>query len=120
MSEKPGCDDPERGSGTVLSLGVIAVLASVAIFLGWLSAAFDAKQRADGAADFAALAAAQVLHDPFETGDPCVVASEVVRDAELVSCTVTNDRIVVSTQAEVRLGILGGTAMTGEAEAGPR
>lgn len=113
-------DDPERGSGTVLSFSLIAVISAIALLMGGLAAGFDSKHRADSAADFAALAAAETLHDPFAQSEPCDVARSVVRDAEMVSCTIKGDRVVVETRASVRFGMLGSMHLTGKAEAGPR
>ncbi|WP_054953014.1 Rv3654c family TadE-like protein [Flaviflexus massiliensis] len=112
-------NESERGSGTILSTGLIAVISAFALLLGLLASGFDAKHRADSAADFAALAAAETLHDPFAESDPCAVAGTVVEDAELVSCTIRGDRVVVETRADVRFAMIGQRYLTGKAEAGP-
>lgn len=112
--------DRERGSGTVLSVAIIGVISALALILAMLAAGFDAKHRADSAADFGALAAAESLHDPFSSRAPCEAAALVVTDAELVSCTVRGSRVVVETQASVTFGIMATWRLTGIAEAGPR
>lgn len=112
-------EDRERGSGTVLSLFIIAGIAGIAFILASLAAGFDAKHRADSAADFAALAAAQTLHNPGSADAPCAAAEKVVRDVELVDCTVRGSRVVVMTRATVSLGVMNSWTITGQAEAGP-
>lgn len=109
----------ERGSGTVLSVSIIAAAAGVAIIVGALAAGFDAKHRADSAADFGALAGAQTLHDGSSIRSPCEAAALVMQDAELVSCEVRGERVVVEAEAIVAFGLMSDWRMTGQAEAGP-
>lgn len=109
----------ERGAGTVLSITLVAVIAAVAVILAALAAGFDAKHRADSAADFGALAAATALHDPLSERASCEAAALVIEDAELISCTITGSRVVVETRTEVAVGLIRGWHMTGVAEAGP-
>lgn len=116
---KVAVDHSERGSGTVLSVSLIGAIAAVAVVIAALAAGFDAKHRADSAADFGALAAASALHDPFSIRTPCEAAALVIEDAELVSCTVTATRVVIETRVEVTVGLMRGWHMSGEAEAGP-
>ncbi len=113
-------DDRERGSGTVLSVSLIAVLAGVVLVLGSLASGFDAKHLADSEADFAALAGARTLHDPTASEAPCAAAERVLREAELIACTVRGSRVVVETQKTVTFGLLASWTLTGQAEAGPR
>lgn len=96
MSTPPGQVAPawrrrphgDRGSGTVLVLGVAAVVVLVAGLLGVLAASFLGHARAQAAADLAALAAAERLqrHSAFPddaepasapAGGPCVLAAAV-------------------------------------------
>lgn len=112
-------EHPERGSGTVLSVTLIAAIAGVAVIIAALAAGFDAKHRADSAADFGALAAASALHDPFSVRTPCEAAALVIDDAELVSCTVTGARVIIETRVEVTIGLMSGWHLTSQAEAGP-
>lgn len=78
----------DRGSGTVLVLGVVAVVVLVTGMLGVLAASFLAHARAQAAADLAALAGAErlqrqsVFPDAAEpasapAGDPCLLAAAV-------------------------------------------
>lgn len=96
MSTPPGRVPPawrrlphgDRGSGTVLVLGVAAVVVLVAGLLGVLAASPLGHARAQAAADLAALAAAErlqresVFPDATEpvsapAGGPCVLAAAV-------------------------------------------
>lgn len=75
----------ERGSATVLVLGVVAVVLCLTVALAGLARAANLRGAAQAAADLAALAGAQSL---VAGGDPCAVAAEVARanGAELESC----------------------------------
>ncbi|MCF4119596.1 histidine kinase [Antribacter sp. KLBMP9083] len=75
----------ERGAGTVLVLGVVAVALLLGLGLAVLGAAQAARGAAQAAADLGALAGATALRDGF---DACVTAQEVVRrsGSRLVSC----------------------------------
>lgn len=81
-----GGDD--RGSGTVLVAGVIALALGLLLVEGALVSVELARARAQTAADFAALAAAQVATGSGE-GEPCEVAAEACAAAEatLQACT---------------------------------
>ncbi|MBO9555461.1 Rv3654c family TadE-like protein [Cellulomonas sp.] len=87
-------NDTERGSGTVLLLGIVAVVLMLGVALSMLVSAQVARARAQSAADLAALAGAAALRDASfgvrvgTVADPCAVAAEVVRRnrARLRSC----------------------------------
>lgn len=108
----------ERGSGTVLAVGLaLTVMAVMAVVLLFAQAAVFAS-RAASAADLAALAAADALRG-ITVGDPCSVALDVAarHGAALVSCAEGPGQTV-----EVRTELLDRTLVgpaTGHARAGP-
>lgn len=116
----------DRGSGTVLGVGLIAVI--VAAVLGALTVAAAARTAHEVAlaTDLAALSAARALIDGAE--DPCGVAATVAQanDADPVSCVVLPDE---SVQVEagrrvallIRLGVseARATARAGAAASSP-
>lgn len=105
----------DRGSGTVLLLAIVGVLGLVAVVLGLLAAAQNARGRAQSAADLAALAAASAWRDGW--GDPCAVAAEAVRrnGGRLVACDALAGGVVtVVAAARSPAG-----AATADARAGP-
>lgn len=111
--------DPERGAGTVLVLGVVAVILVLAAGIAALGAAQNARGAAQAAADLGALAGATALRDGF---DPCGTAGDaVVRNgARLASCEVLGGGVVrvVATRVAAGPGELGG--VLGEARASAR
>ena len=86
----------DEGSGTVLTLGICAVLASVLLIVLALAAAVLARHRAEAAVDLAALAGADVVVGRAP-GDPCVRAEQVLRayGADGVGCEVAGDGSVL-------------------------
>lgn len=113
-------DEGERGSGTVLVLGVIGVLLVLAVGVVALIQAQAAAGRARLAADLAALGGATALNSITAPADPCAVAGGVARanGAALGSCTVAGEDVVV--EAAVRVQVLGaGRTATAAARAGP-
>lgn len=128
------CLRDDRGSGTVLTLAVVAVIVLVAGLIGLLAGALLAHARAQGAADLAALAAAGRLQrqalfpgvDHAAAGDgsvgagaaPCALAQVVAgrNRAQLRGCEVGPAGTVT-----VEVGTSGPTgAVTARARAGPR
>ena len=110
----------ERGSGTVLVLGVIGVLLALAVGVTALIRAQAAAGRARLAADLAALGGATALNSITAPADPCAVAGGVARanGAVLSSCAVTGEDVVV--EVGVRVQVLGvGRTATAAARAGP-
>lgn len=108
----------ERGSGTVLAVGLaLTVLAAMAIALLFVQAAVFAG-RAASAADLAALAAADALRGLTE-GEPCTVALEVAsrHGATVVSC-IEGAGQTVEVRTELVERTVAGPA-TGQARAGP-
>lgn len=90
----------ERGSGTVLALATVAVLAAVTAAVVLVCGAWVARQRAGLAADAAALAGADAAVGRA-AGDPCTQARLVARanGAALAECAVAG--VVVTVTAVV-------------------
>lgn len=109
---------PERGAGTVLALGLGAVVMAMLLGLLFLAQAGVMASRAASAADLAALAAADAARG-LASGEPCAVAADVAEkhDTRLTSCTVAGGN-VVEVATEVANAFRWGVA-TGRARAGP-
>lgn len=116
----------DRGSGTVLVLGLIAVVGVLAGLLGLVVGAQSARAHAQVTADLAALAAAGsiaaptgmvVSDDAVSAADPCGQARAVAarNTGTIAACTVL-PRGVVQVRVEVPVAL--GTAHA-EARAGP-
>lgn len=116
----------DAGSGTVLVVGLVAVVASLAVALALLAQATVARHRAEAAADLAALAAADVLLGRAP-GDACGRAERVaaLNGARLVACrpagdgSVVVDAVVTPGGAAGALGAARATARAGPAEEPP-
>lgn len=74
----------ERGSGTVLVAGIVAVACVLTVLVAAYSGIAAARARTQAAADFAALAAAQSIGS-----DPCGKAAEAAAwaGATVTACT---------------------------------
>ncbi|MGY1820659.1 Rv3654c family TadE-like protein [Geodermatophilus sp. SYSU D00079] len=110
----------QRGSATVWVVALAGVLAAVGVAAVLVGAAVVGRHRATGAADLAALAAAEqaVRGRP----DACSVAARVAaaNTARLTSCGVDGAAVVeVAVSVPVRLGPLGVRQATARARAGP-
>lgn len=116
----------ERGSGTVLALGLIGVAAVLLIAVVATFAAAGARSRAQTGADLGALSAA------FEVqrggADPCAAAARAAAGAGAVlrGCRVEGKEVVAETTASVGGGLVGRLALaatggeaSGAARAGP-
>ncbi|MFK0039552.1 Rv3654c family TadE-like protein [Paenarthrobacter sp. NPDC090517] len=108
----------ERGGGTVLALGLGAVVMAMLLGLLFLAQAGVMASRAASAADLAALAAADAARG-LASGEPCAVAADVAakHDVRLTSCTVVGGN-VVEVGTELAKPFRWGVAM-GRARAGP-
>lgn len=97
----------ERGSGTVLVLGIIAVLLAMAVCAGGLIQAQAAAGKARSTADLAALGGATALSSVVAPSEPCETAGRVARanGAEVTVCTVAGEDVVV--EVSVRTRVLG-------------
>ncbi len=95
----------DRGSGTVLALGVIGVLVALALAVTALIEAQSAAGRARGAADLAALAGATALHSVLAPGDPCATAERVARanGAGVDACRMDGQDVIVSVVVDTRV-----------------
>jgi secretion/DNA translocation related TadE-like protein len=94
----------ESGAGSLLAVGVLASVLAVTSMVITVSLALAVKQRVTGAADAAALAAADTASGAI-AGFPCDVAATAARlnGAELVRCEVSGAVATVS----ARVGYLG-------------
>lgn len=117
---------PEEGSGTVLTLGIIAAVLILTVLALGVAGAHAANRRAATAADLAALAAADTLRG-FNTGEPCEVAAHIAREngAQLVACTFPERIETVDVRVGVPitgpfafLGSVNGTARAGAPDGG--
>jgi len=110
--------DGDRGSGTVLLVGVVAVAVALLAAMALLVGAERARAGAQAAADLAALAAAARLVDGAAAGGPCAVAAAVAtrNGARLVACRPGDGGVVTVTAARPAAGV--GTARA-TARAGP-
>ncbi|NEK60539.1 flp pilus-assembly TadE/G-like family protein [Geodermatophilus sabuli] len=112
--------DRERGSATVWVVALSGVLAAIGVAAVLVGSAVVARHRATGAADLAALAAAEQA--VRGASGPCAVAAEVARanGARLTGCAVDAAAVVdVAVQVAVRLGPLGVRHAPARARAGP-
>src|SRR5690606_1898848 len=113
----------ERGAGTVLVLGLAAVVLLLVTAVAALGAAQQARSVARSAADLGALAGATALRWGH---DPCTTAERVVRqnDGLAVACGVEDGGVVTVTAARAVVGSAGSWGGLGTAEvtarAGPR
>jgi len=105
----------ERGSATVMSIGVLAAMAVLASGVATLAAAVEVKHRVSSAADLAALAAADVASGR-RAGAPCPEAERVAEAnrAHLSDCSVQG-AVVTVTVSSAFLGF----GVTSDARAGP-
>ncbi|ACZ29368.1 GAF sensor signal transduction histidine kinase [Xylanimonas cellulosilytica DSM 15894] len=113
--------DGERGAGTVLMLGVVAVVLLFGLALAAVGAAQQARGTAQAAADLGALAAATARRAGF---DACATAREAVERnrGHLVACELEAGGVVGLTVARSTAGLPGWLARdaTARARAGPR
>ena len=102
----------ERGAGSVLAVAIVAVLFGLTLMLVPLYSVLVTKQALAGAADAAALAAADVRVGR-EPGEPCAVARQVAaaNGGRLASCSVDGLVVTVEVAASVA-GFAVGVAAT--------
>lgn len=105
----------DRGAGSVLGIGLIAALIGLMSLTLPLSAALIAKQRVTGAADAAALAAADIAVGLLP-GYPCEAAASVAAGnaGTLSACQI--DGLVVTVRVSATVGLF---PVTATATAGP-
>ncbi|MDP9219170.1 MAG: flp pilus-assembly TadE/G-like family protein [Actinomycetota bacterium] len=99
-SSRAGSDE---GAGTVLAVGLVAMLGSLVLACAALGAAVVSRHRAASAADLAALAGSDRALGRA-TGEPCQAAASVARAnaTQLTSCRVDADGSV-TVSVQVRL-----------------
>lgn len=101
--QKPAGRD--RGSTTVVAVGVMVAAAGLVAGLGLAGRTFLVKTHADGVADLAALAAADVTRGKA-AGDPCNVAKKLVEkrnEMKMSECIARFDlgKVKVTVQADL-------------------
>jgi secretion/DNA translocation related TadE-like protein len=86
----------ERGSGSILAVGLVAAILAVLSLLLPLAIVLSAKQSSAGAADAAALAAADIAAG-IHPGSPCPAAAHVsaANGATLDDCLVEGTTVTV-------------------------
>ncbi len=114
----------DRGSSTVLVLGLIAVLLTVTVAALAVLSAVRAAHQARSAADLAALAGAVVHQQASDASTACAEAKRIAlrHDVEMLSCEVDAGGVVTVTTAAAishRLGGVGPERAEGRARAGP-
>ncbi len=112
MTSSLSSDD---GSGSILTVAIIGAVTALSLMLLPLYTGFAARQSVAGAADAAALAAADTVVG-IVPGVPCAAASTVAaaNGASILSCDV-DGLIVTVTAARMLLGV----SVTAAATAGP-
>jgi secretion/DNA translocation related TadE-like protein len=113
----------DEGAGTVLVLGLVAVVTVLAAALALLGQAASARHRAEAAADLAALAAADVVLGRA-AGEPCTRARRVATAgrARLTACQVLPDgsvRVETTTTPSGAAGVLGTARAVARAGSAP-
>ncbi|MBX3067880.1 MAG: flp pilus-assembly TadE/G-like family protein [Cryobacterium sp.] len=95
--------ESDLGSGTILALGLAAAMCALFLALLPLGAIAVARSEAQGAADAAALAAADTIRG-LNSGYPCARASTIAKanGAALVDCQA--DGVIVTVRVNVRVG----------------
>jgi secretion/DNA translocation related TadE-like protein len=105
----------ERGSASVLSIGILGALVLLSSGVVTVAGAVVTKQRVSGAADAAALAAADTASGA-RAGIPCREAERLAaaNDTVIVACSVEGTTVAVTASAHYL-----GFDVTIEARAGP-
>ena len=106
----------DAGAGTVLALAIVALAVLLALTMVGLGAGLVVRQRTIGAADAAALAAADVLLGAAP-GEPCSVAATIAETngAVLHACELDGYIATVTTRSWVL-----GAPIVAQSTAGPR
>lgn len=114
----------ERGSSTVLAVGLVVAMLSVTLAASAVLSAVRSAHVARSAADLAALAGAIQLQESSDAGAACGEAARVAarHDARVLSCRVgaSGDvTVTVATSIPLRLAGMGPDHAEGRARAGP-
>ena len=113
----------ERGSASVLVLGICLVALVLATAVAGLGGALVARHQAESVADLAALAGADVLLGRAP-GSPCAAAARLVKSnpvghVRLVDCRVSGRSTEVAVSARPAGWVAGFGPATARARAGP-
>jgi secretion/DNA translocation related TadE-like protein len=105
----------ERGSGAVLALAIVGAAILVAVAVLGLGSALVLRQRTIGAADAAAVGAADGASGAIAV-EPCRAAAQAAaaNHATLVACRL--DGLVATVEVSARFGV---TVFTARSSAGP-
>lgn len=114
----------ERGSSTVLAVGLIAVLLTVTLAALAVLSAVRAAHVARSVSDLAALAGAIEYQQSPDAGAACAEATRIAarHDVQVITCRIGGGgEVTVTTSAAIplRLGGLGPDHAEGTARAGP-
>lgn len=109
----------EQGAGSLIALGVVAVLLGAGVVGVMWAAISVGRHRVAAAADLAALSAAQAVQSAV--ADPCTVAGQIAAEQNVTmqSCRVESEVVSVVVAVPVALGTLGTPVLRAEARAGP-
>ncbi|MEO8095908.1 MAG: Rv3654c family TadE-like protein [Pseudolysinimonas sp.] len=105
----------DRGAGAVLALAVLGTVTLVVVAVLTLGAALVVRQRVIGAADAAALAAADAATGAV-SGDPCALAAEAARANRAVLAECRLDGLIATVEV---VGVFGITPFRAVSTAGP-
>lgn len=110
----------EAGSGSVLGIMLVFLIASILAAVCFAGRVYLTQERAQQAADVAALAASSADNGLDGRNDPCSVAKSVAgtNGATLVRCEKKGDDMVVSVVISTRLPLVDSREAT--ARAGPQ
>lgn len=112
----------ERGSGTLLTMTVAAlILAGAFAAVLWITV-LTAKHQAAVAADLGSLSAANTLQTTDPTESACETAARIANEhgATLTQCAIDQGtEVVVAASVELHLGNLGSPTITATSRAGP-
>lgn len=114
----------DRGSSTVLAVGLIAVLLTVTLAALAVLSAVRAAHVARSTSDLAALAGALEYQQSPDAAAACAEATRVaaLHDVQVLTCRVgAGGEVTVTTSAQIslRMGGVGPDHAEGEARAGP-
>jgi len=116
---RPSLGRAEHGSATLVAVAMMAVVLALTVGGLYVGSAVIARHRAQGAADLAALAAAEHLADG--SGAACVHAASLARAMRttVTHCAVEELDVIVTVDAAVALGRFGVGPARATARAGP-
>ncbi|AKU18126.1 Rv3654c family TadE-like protein [Luteipulveratus mongoliensis] len=105
----PACRRTDRGSGSLLMVGIAGVTLILMAGAMVLVSVVHASMRARTAADLAALAAADRVLNPRPDSDPCAAAGSLAQanGASLLSCATGAEDVVVTVGVPVSTPGLG-------------